>query len=86
MQTVDESMESVTEVSDWPELMALLREHYYFWEPTEENVLIQKWGQGIDTRIGWDTHVVTVNGHAALFTDGDLPKPEEVSRGGGEAG
>jgi len=66
-------MAKVREVSSWSELMADLRLQYYFWEPTDENVTIHYYGR--DERIGWDTHLVCVNGKAALFTDGPLEKP-----------
>lgn len=65
-----ESMERVARVSDRAALVAYLAEHYAFWGPTQENVSIEPYG--FDDRIGWDTHLVCVDGKAALFTDGPL--------------
>ena len=72
---LDGAMERASEVKDWPELMVLLLERYDFWSPTDANVTIEKYGEGIDKRIGWDTHLVCVDGKAALFTDGPMVKP-----------
>lgn len=73
---LEESMSHVREVADWAELMAFLKAEYLPTEPTDENVTIEKYGTGIDERIGWDTHVLCVAGRAALYTDGPLKKPE----------
>jgi len=36
-------------------------------------VKVEKYGEGIDTRIGWNTHIVTVDGHGVFgMTDGPL--------------
>ena len=38
-----------------------------------ENVTVEKYGKGIDERIGWDTYIVHVDGVGVLgFTDGPL--------------
>jgi hypothetical protein len=66
--TLDEAMERVTEIPDRAALLAYLREHYAFYQPTEGNVTIEPYGY--DKRIGWDTHLICVDGKAALFSDG----------------
>ncbi len=66
--SLDESMAHVTEVKDRAELVAFLREHWRRDEATEENVTIEPYQR--DERIGWDTHLICVDGHAALFSDG----------------
>lgn len=35
-------------------------------------VEVTKYGPGIDSRIGWDTHAVMIDGSIAAFTDGPL--------------
>lgn len=37
-----------------------------------DDVEVKKYGTGIDERIGWDTHIVTVKGYVIGFTDGPL--------------
>jgi hypothetical protein len=71
---IDAAMEHVFEVNSRAELLAYLKGHYDFWCPTDENVTIKFYCR--DERIGWDTHLVCVDGKAALFTDGPLPEPE----------
>lgn len=34
---------------------------------------IEKYG-GFDERIGWDTHLLCIDGRAALYTDGPMEK------------
>lgn len=70
--TLAEAMTYVKEVKTRAELIAFLKAEWLPDEVTEENVTITKYGKGIDHRIGWDTHLVCVNGKAALFTDGPL--------------
>lgn len=74
---LSEMMEKVVEIPDFDALMAYLQEHYSFWNPTKENVTIDRYGY--DDRIGWDTHIICVAGKAALFSDGSLPKDNFVS-------
>lgn len=71
-RTIDEAMARVVEIKDRAALLEYLREHFDFWKPTEENVTIEKYGVGVDARIGWDTHLICVDGNAALFADGPL--------------
>lgn len=70
-----EAMEHVQEVASWSELMALLRQCFPFWNPTDETVTITPHG-GLDERNGWDTHVICVRGNAALFCDGKMEYPK----------
>ena len=35
-------------------------------------VKVKKYGNGIDERCGWNTHIVTHNGNAVGFTDGPV--------------
>ena len=72
--SLDESMERVVDIESREQLMRYLREHYDFWRPTEENVTCEEYG--FDERIGWDTHLICVDGKAALISDGPLPEGE----------
>lgn len=63
-----DAMEQLAEVRDRAELLAYLREHYPFWGPTDENVTSQWYA--FDGRTGWNTHLISVAGNAALFSDG----------------
>ena len=38
----------------------------------EGAVTVEKYGDGIDRRIGWDTHLVCVNGLPAGYTSGPI--------------
>lgn len=48
----------------------ILNQAYSYGIRVIHDVQIEKYGEGIDERIGWDTHIVTVNGQAMGFTDG----------------
>lgn len=72
--TLDEAMAVAIEVRDWHELMVAVRVGYGFMGPTDENVTCEKYGRGIDARCGWDTHLVCVDGKAALFASGPIAK------------
>lgn len=65
-----EALERTVVIETRAALIAYLQEHYDFWSPTEENVTVEKYGEGIDERCGWETHLVCVDGKAALFADG----------------
>ena len=69
-RTLDESMEKVVELEDRPALLEYLSREYDFWEPTEKNVEVKHYCY--DDRIDWDTYLVTIDGKAALFTDGPI--------------
>jgi hypothetical protein len=75
MMSVYESMAQTTEVADLEALQAYVKQHFYAWDPTDENIQIQPWG--LDPRNWWDTYLITVNGHAALFSDGPFPDDSE---------
>lgn len=68
---LDEAMSKVVEVESQEGLLAYLRGHYRFWKPSDENVTFEPYG--FDERIGWDTHLVCVDGKAALYADGPPP-------------
>lgn len=79
-----EAMRQVAEIHDADALLAYLTEHYEFCTPTRVNVRMRHYGK--DNRIGWDTWLVTLDGHAVLFADGPLleflegandPRPED---------
>lgn len=78
--TLGEAMEHMAEFHTRAELLAFLRERFDFWSPTDANVTIEKYGKGIDERCGWDTHLICVDGKAALFSDGPLPGPDGEER------
>lgn len=73
---LDESMREVSVVANFSELVALMRSACRGWPankmPTEDNTKIEPYGRGIDSRTGWNTHIVTVDGAAWGFTDGPL--------------
>ena len=70
---IDESMKHVLEIPDWEALVAFLEKEWRAWKP-DSVVTVEKYGR-FDERIGWDTHLVCVDGHAALFSDGPMSKP-----------
>jgi hypothetical protein len=65
--TLDEAMASAIEINTWPELLDHLEKSFYFWNPNKENVGMSWYGH--DKRTGWNTHLITVGGKAALFAD-----------------
>lgn len=67
MMTLDESMAQVEEISTLEALRSYIKQRFYFWQPTDDNIEFKPWG--FDARIGWDTFLITVAGHAALFSD-----------------
>lgn len=69
--SLDDAMEQVVEIPDRQALLAYLAERFDFWSPTEENVTIEPYGH--DERIGWNTHLICIDGKAALFSDGPAP-------------
>lgn len=80
---LSEMMARVVEVHNFSELLTYLQVHYDFWGPTKDNVTIEEYGPGIDERISWDTHLICVGGHAALFSDGPMEKDNESQRAAG---
>jgi hypothetical protein len=74
-----DSMATVVEVADMRALLMILRSTDIFGAgsiryPSRDNVTVVKYGDGIDERIGWDTHLVSVYGSACGFTDGMVPE------------
>jgi hypothetical protein len=70
--TLDEAMDRELEFHDKDALLAYLAERFDFWHPTEQNVTIEPYTADIDERCGWRTHLLCIDGKAALFTDGPL--------------
>lgn len=62
-----ESMQTVREMSTRNDLEAFVRQHY-----GEGVVTVEPYGW--DNRIGWDTHIVCLNGNACGFTNGNLDR------------
>jgi len=67
---LDEMMGRVFELPDRAALLEYLQREYDFWQPTEENVEVRFYAH--DDRIDWDTYLVTIDGKAALFADGQF--------------
>lgn len=66
-----ESMDEVIEIDSREELVKHLNEDFPYGSPvTLKSLDIQPYG--FDDRIGWDTHIVTVNKSAVGFTNGNL--------------
>lgn len=78
-----DAMKEVAEVADFAALVAHMRGEYPFYPedqlPTESTVTVEKYGTGIDERIGWDTHIVLVNGQAWGFTNGMVEAQEAAT-------
>ena len=84
---LDESMATVAEIE--PTAQAVADHITTAWKLllgpgktiTPEIVKVGKYGDGIDTRIGWDTYIITVDGHGVFgMTDGPLREAKhEVS-------
>ena len=70
MALLEDALGQARELQTWAELMVYLRGTYDFWQPTEDNVRLERYGW--DRRIGWDTWLLTIDGNAAMFTDGVL--------------
>lgn len=68
---IGEAMERVVDIADGAALMEYLRRHFDYWNPTEDNVSIRPYGY--DGRVQWDTHLICIDGKAALFSDGPIP-------------
>ena len=79
-ELLDESMADVVSVNSLEHLVEVMRESVIQWYPVNKlptlaNIRIEPYG--FDKRIGWDTHIVTIDGEAWGFTNGPL------ERGGG---
>lgn len=73
-RTLDEAMALVKEFHSRAELEAFLKAEWLGWKEGSV-VTCEKYG-GFDKRIGWDTHLICVDGKAALFSDGPIPEGE----------
>lgn len=71
--TLAASLEQTVVVDGRVGLFEYLRERFCFWHPALDTISIVKYGEGIDERCGWDTHLVSIDDKAAVFTDGPLP-------------
>jgi hypothetical protein len=69
MLMLEESLDQVREFHHARDLFDFLAERFDFWQPTPEN--IKSWFWCHDDRIDWDTWILTIDGHAALFCDSD---------------
>lgn len=70
-----EAMAEVREISDRADLVAHLQTVFApMWiNVRDDMVRVAKYGDGIDTRIGWNTHIVTIEGWGvAGFTNAPL--------------
>lgn len=70
---LDDAMKTVVEVNSLKDLRAHLANTCPYADVRSDNVLVEKYGRDIDERIGWNTHIVTINGQVVGFTDGPLP-------------
>ena len=75
-----DAMLEAVELNGRDEFIAHLRKAYAS-EVNESgtNVVVKKYGDGIDERIGWDTHIVLVAGNPYGFTDGPVFNCGEAS-------
>lgn len=71
-----DAMMEVVEVADLSELVDHMRASTKIGReedmPTLDNIKVEKYGTGIDTRIGWDTYIVLVGGSVWGFTNGPM--------------
>lgn len=67
--SLSDSLATTVEVTDRYALFLLLEKDWH--EPVSGKAVDIK-HYGFDRRIGWDTHLVTINGHVAGMTDGPL--------------
>lgn len=79
--SLEDSMREMREVDSFAELVRCMRSEVQSWYPpdqlpTEDNTAVKPYGR--DDRIGWDTYIVTVNGHAWGFTDGPCQRQDDT--------
>ena len=92
VQLLSESMETVEEIEPTREaVLGWINKTFTFGNEDGQryaNFTVEKYGQGIDERIGWDTYIVHSEGNGVLgFTDGPLtevainegPTPEQIA-------
>lgn len=85
---LEEAMREVQEWNNVEELRSIVYDHisplYLIQnsltdingEIKPDEIKVEKYGQGIDERIGWDTHLVTIGGNPVGYTDGPIPKEQ----------
>ena len=66
-EMLTDSLETIQEMQDRKQLENYI---YCLFGPGE--VVVKKYGIGVDDRCGWDTYIVTHDGAAVGFTDGPL--------------
>lgn len=71
--SLEQALERAVYLDGRVALFAYLRDAFEFWNPELDDISMEKYGIGIDERCGWDTYLVSVDGKAAVFTDGPLP-------------
>lgn len=68
-----DSMATAVDVATFTDLVGLVHDYcggFGWGEADQESVTVKSYG--FDDRIGWDTHIVCLNGKAVGFTDGPL--------------
>ena len=68
MMELSEAMTRLVEIPDRQALIEYLQREYDFEQPTEENIKVKHYSY--DSRIDWNTYLVTIDGRAVLFADG----------------
>jgi len=79
-QFLAEAMEEVVELKDKEDLVRHIQEEWAWYKHgyklTNETITVEKYGNGIDKRIGWDTYIVEVKNDekhiVAGFTNGPV--------------
>jgi hypothetical protein len=72
---LDEAMAEVKEIEPTMDALRKWADESFgvIQPPNLDEIVVEKYGHGIDTRIGWDTHIVMIPGWGVLgFTDGPL--------------
>jgi len=71
-----DSIETVKEFSSKEDLVKHLQNKLDIWYVGKydlNKLIIEKYGEGIDKRIGWDTYIVYLDGYGVFgFTDGPV--------------
>lgn len=73
--SLDAAMAEVQEFAGRAELVAHIAERLARWGFVVTPTMVHVRKYGFDKRIGWDTHIVTVDGYGVFgFTDGPTPE------------
>jgi hypothetical protein len=78
-----ESMQTVVEVADHAALLAHIRKLAELWPtfPPVNEKTVQIKPYGYDARIGWHTHIVTLDNYGVLgFTDGPVATASQLEK------